>query len=88
MGGRRTAAAAAPRADRHAHPRPDRSRRGIARRMPLAPAEGLGALAQIDRHIALGASGGRFLIRNSIGSSFALSASSSIMISVMNDPCG
>ena len=35
------------------------------------------------RHIAFGASGGRFLIRNSIGSIFTRSASSSISTSVM-----
>src|SRR4029079_1534367 len=41
------AAAAAPRADRHAHAGLDRSRRRIAGRVPLAPAERLGALAQV-----------------------------------------
>ena len=61
---------------------------GIAGRMPLAPAELLGAALEVLRHIAFGASGGRFLSRNSTGSIFTLSASSSIRISVMKQPCG
>ena len=85
---RRTAAAAAPRIDCDAHAGLDRAGRRIARRMPLVPAEFLGALSQIAPHIAFGASGGRFLIRNSTGSIFTLSASSSISTSVMKEPCG
>ena len=67
---RRPAAAAAPRVDRDAHAGLDRPRRRIAGRVPLVPAELLGALRRYAPHIALGASGGRFLIRNSTGSIF------------------
>jgi hypothetical protein len=41
-----------------------------------------------SRHIALGACGGRLRIRIAIGSIFTRSASSSINISVMKQPCG
>ena len=85
---RRAAAAAAPRVDRHAHAGLDRAGRRVAGRMPLVPAELRGALRRYAAHIALGASGGRFLIRNSTGSIFTRSASSSISTSVMKEPCG
>ena len=47
VGLRRSATAAAPRADRHAHARLERTGCGIARRVALAPAEGLCAFLQV-----------------------------------------
>ncbi len=83
------AAAAGPAVRRAAHAALDRARRGIARRMPLAPADLLGAHLEVPAPTARsGASGGRLRRRSSSGSSRSRSASSSITISVMKQDCG
>src|SRR4051795_6705029 len=83
-------------------PRPPPPHVLIATPMPVLIGPGVGSpvawrlahpnssapLRRYERHIAFGASGGRFLIRNSTGSILTRSASSSISTSVMKEPCG
>ena len=85
----RAAPAAAPLVRRAAHAALDRARRRVAGRVAPAPAE----LLRGNREVLAATSrsalpAGRFFMRNSTGSIWTLSASSSISISVWKQPCG